>query len=313
MSTIAENLTRIQQAKADIKTAIEAKGVSVPSSATIDTYDDYVSQISGGGGTTYENEVKGIIDRSIQSIDIPSGITSIGNNVFRDCLSLSSVTMSDSVTSIGQSAFQNCSSLTSINIHSGVTSIGSYAFSNVSGSGAKSINLSLFDLSGIYPSSTFNNVFSDSYIDGSITIPNNLLSGATRGTSSNCYNLFNGAFCPLNNSLTINIYADNSIIPRSMCYFSNASTINTGNITIIVHGTPTFLSRQSFRLISGVGVGNQIVKFVDCETPPDAPAYTGASSPFYQFTGIIYVPSSGLNAWKTKYTGVADNIQAIPT
>ena len=48
--SIATEITRIQQAKADIKTAIEAKGVTVPSSATIDTYDDYVSQISGGGG-----------------------------------------------------------------------------------------------------------------------------------------------------------------------------------------------------------------------------------------------------------------------
>ena len=50
MATIAENLSRIQSAKADIKSAIEAKGVTVPSSATIDTYDDYISQISGGGG-----------------------------------------------------------------------------------------------------------------------------------------------------------------------------------------------------------------------------------------------------------------------
>jgi len=56
--SIATEITRIQQAKADIKTAIEAKGVTVPSSATIDTYDDYVSQISGGlsrvtSGTPY--------------------------------------------------------------------------------------------------------------------------------------------------------------------------------------------------------------------------------------------------------------------
>lgn len=48
--SIASEISRIQQAKADIKTAIQAKGVTVPSSATIDTYDDYVSQISGGGG-----------------------------------------------------------------------------------------------------------------------------------------------------------------------------------------------------------------------------------------------------------------------
>lgn len=48
--SIASEIQRLQSAKADLKTAIEAKGVTVPSNATIDTYDDYVSQISGGGG-----------------------------------------------------------------------------------------------------------------------------------------------------------------------------------------------------------------------------------------------------------------------
>ena len=48
--SIASEIQRLQTAKADLKAAIEAKGVTVPSSATIDAYDDYVSQISGGGG-----------------------------------------------------------------------------------------------------------------------------------------------------------------------------------------------------------------------------------------------------------------------
>lgn len=58
--SIATEISRIQQAKADIKSAIEAKGVTVPSSALLDTYDDYVSQISGGGGgnpTAEDNDV----------------------------------------------------------------------------------------------------------------------------------------------------------------------------------------------------------------------------------------------------------------
>lgn len=54
--SIATEISRLQTAKADIKTAIEAKGVTVPSNATLDTYDTYVSQISGGGGTNYLNE-----------------------------------------------------------------------------------------------------------------------------------------------------------------------------------------------------------------------------------------------------------------
>ena len=53
--SIATELTRIQTAKANLKTQIEAKGVSVPSTATIDTYATYVQQIpqGGGGGTDY--------------------------------------------------------------------------------------------------------------------------------------------------------------------------------------------------------------------------------------------------------------------
>lgn len=48
--SIASEITRLQTAKADIKAAIEDKGVTVPSAATLDDYADYVSAISGGGG-----------------------------------------------------------------------------------------------------------------------------------------------------------------------------------------------------------------------------------------------------------------------
>lgn len=65
--SIASEIQRLQTAKADIKTAIEAKGVTVPSSATIDTYDDYVSQITGGltryaSGTPYCNGTNLVVD-----------------------------------------------------------------------------------------------------------------------------------------------------------------------------------------------------------------------------------------------------------
>lgn len=44
--TVASEITRLQTAKSDIKTAIEAKWVMVPSSAKLDVYDDYIMQIS---------------------------------------------------------------------------------------------------------------------------------------------------------------------------------------------------------------------------------------------------------------------------
>lgn len=47
--SIANEISRLQTAKTDIKTAIEAKGVTVPSSAKIDVFDDYIAQIPTGG------------------------------------------------------------------------------------------------------------------------------------------------------------------------------------------------------------------------------------------------------------------------
>ncbi|MDY5917404.1 MAG: leucine-rich repeat domain-containing protein [Treponema sp.] len=64
----------------------------------------------------------------LTSVTIPEGVTSIGSYAFSYCSSLTSITIPNSVTSIGDEAFQDCSSLTSITIPEGVTSIGNYAF-----------------------------------------------------------------------------------------------------------------------------------------------------------------------------------------
>ena len=51
---------------------------------------------------------------SLTNINIPEGVTSIGDNAFNSCYSLTSVNIPKGVTSIGSSAFSSCRSLVDV-------------------------------------------------------------------------------------------------------------------------------------------------------------------------------------------------------
>ena len=65
---------------------------------------------------------------SLTSVTIPNSVTEIGNYAFYNCKNLISVTIPDSVTAIGEGAFSRCESLTSVPIPNSVTTIGKSAF-----------------------------------------------------------------------------------------------------------------------------------------------------------------------------------------
>ena len=67
------------------------------------------------------------------SLQLPSGLTSIGDDAFAGCTGLTSLQFPSGLTSIGYAAFAYCSGLTSLQFPSNLTSIDDNAFSDCTG------------------------------------------------------------------------------------------------------------------------------------------------------------------------------------
>lgn len=98
MSTIAEQLALLAQIKANIKAAIEQKGVTVGDAAFTD-YDDLISQISGGGYS--DEEIAAVFDKSITSFTLHEGVTALGASILQSCLNMTYLDLPSTLTSIG--------------------------------------------------------------------------------------------------------------------------------------------------------------------------------------------------------------------
>ena len=129
---------------------------------------------ASGTEYTIPNSVTSIADdafygcSSLTTVTIPNSVTSIGDVAFAYCSGLTAVTIPNSVTSIGNYAFDNCSSLTSVTIPNSVTSIGDGAFAYCSSLTSVEIPNSVTSI-GSY-------AFSDCSGLTSIDIPNSVTS-----------------------------------------------------------------------------------------------------------------------------------------
>ena len=87
-------------------------------------------------GATYEGTDKDNLSYSrnvvvpLLTVQLPQGITALGEYAFSNCTALTSITLPKELTTIGNDAFRDCTSLTSIDLPDGLESIGNYAFMN---------------------------------------------------------------------------------------------------------------------------------------------------------------------------------------
>ena len=93
---------------------------------------------------------------NLASINLPSTLTTIGNNAFAYCSALPSVEIPASVTSIGTSAFYQCGSLNSVTLNSNPT-IGVDAFSQIKDAATVTMNLAAAEVEGAHWTTFYNN------------------------------------------------------------------------------------------------------------------------------------------------------------
>ena len=233
---------------------------------------------------------------AIKSININSGVTTIGEWAFYDCSSQSSVTIPNSVTSIGTGAFYECSELTSVTIPNSVINIGDgvfwgtgltypiynancFAFMPRSYSGAYAIPDGIKQIAGF--------AFQDCANLASVTIPNSVVT------------IGRDAFGVCNSLTSIEF-------PNSVTSIGNECCVNCQNLVSIIIGSGV------------ISIGNNA--FEDCLSLTDV--YMRSSFPPVINANIfadvdnslvsLHVPCGSIatyqaaDVWKTFWTIVED-------
>ena len=235
-------------------------------------YNSYSGSVVIPSTVTYNNTTYSVtsigdeafsVCSSLTSVTIGNSVTSIGFGAFGSCSSLTSVTIPNSVTSIGDYAFYGCSSLTSVTIGNSVTSIGIGAFASCSSLTSVTIPNSVTSIG--------DEAFESCSSLTSITIPNSVtsigdeafqdcssLTSVTIGNSVT--SIENRAFYGCDNINTIVCKAEN---PPVLVGTNVFGSINKDNVTLIVPCEKSSLYQNA----TGWSLFNNIVE--DCESSID--------------------------------------------
>ena len=196
-----------------------AYDIVVDNSSGVTIYYSYINdgkelEVSSGD-RHYSGTV--VIPEEVTYMDKVLKVTSVGNNAFRHCVSLTTVVIPNSVKTIGYSAFEGCG-ITSMTIPNSVTSIGSHAFLDC-------LNLTSLTISNSITKINYS-TFEGCISLGSVIIPNSVTS-IEESAFEECWNL---ASVTIPNSVTH--IGDNAFLGCSnlvsVTIPENVTTINDG-------------------------------------------------------------------------------------
>lgn len=98
--------------------------------------DGKTMTLSGTGATNsylYESTDVPTQNKTITSLVVEPGITSLGSYLFKSCYNIKTVSLPDTLTEIGSHVFESCSSISELTIPDSVTTIGDSAFAYIRG------------------------------------------------------------------------------------------------------------------------------------------------------------------------------------
>lgn len=118
MSTIAEEIQRLKQAKSSIKTSIENKGVTVSDTATLDAYPALIDSIEQTGGG-FKIAGTGVKLAYSSFSEVPDGLDFEGatdmSRMFYMCINITTIPQIDTSSAINMTRmFEGCKRLTTI-------------------------------------------------------------------------------------------------------------------------------------------------------------------------------------------------------